>query len=154
MKCPNCGHEENRVIDSRPLIKENGIRRRRECEKCAYRFTTYEYVTLTNALVVKSNGAREEFNREKLIHSIMLACVKRPVPMDLIHGIVKDVENKILNEGLSEIQSKAIGEMVIDALKRIDKVAYIRFASVYHDFESVDEFHRRIEDLERSENTL
>ncbi|MDD3095572.1 MAG: transcriptional regulator NrdR [Candidatus Neomarinimicrobiota bacterium] len=152
MKCPNCGHEENRVVDSRPLIKENGIRRRRECEKCNYRFTTYEYVTLTNALVIKSNGAREEFNREKLIHSIMLACVKRPVPMDLILGIVKDVENKILNEGLSEIQSKQIGEMVIGALKRIDKVAYIRFASVYHDFESVDEFHRRIEDLERSEN--
>lgn len=154
MRCPNCGHEENRVIDSRPLIKENGIRRRRECEKCAYRFTTYEYVTLTNALVVKSNGAREEFNREKLIHSIMLACVKRPVPMDLIHGIVKDVENKILNESLSEIQSKEIGEMVIDTLKRIDKVAYIRFASVYHDFESVDEFHRRIEDLEKSEIPL
>lgn len=151
MKCPNCGHEENKVIDSRPLIKENGIRRRRECEKCGYRFTTYEYVTLTNALVIKSNGAREEFNREKLVRSILLACVKRPVPMDQVNGIVKDVENKIQSRGLSEISSKEIGEMVIQALRRIDKVAYIRFASVYHDFESVDEFHRRIEDLERTE---
>ncbi len=154
MKCPNCGHEENRVIDSRPLVKENGIRRRRECEKCGQRFTTYEYVSLTNALVIKSNAAREEFNREKLMRSIMLACVKRPVPMDKIHGIVKDVENKILNEGLSEIHSKDIGEMVIEALKRIDKIAYIRFASVYHDFESVDEFHRKIDDLQKSENLL
>ncbi|MCK4813986.1 MAG: transcriptional repressor NrdR [Candidatus Marinimicrobia bacterium] len=153
MKCPNCGYEENRVIDSRPLTKENGIRRRRECEKCKYRFTTYEYVSLSTALVIKSNGAREEFNREKLIRSIKLACVKRPISMDTINSIVKKVENKIMADGLSEIPSKDIGGMVIDALKEIDKVAYIRFASVYHDFESVDEFHKRIEDLEKPENT-
>ncbi len=139
MKCPNCGYEENKVIDSRPLNKENGIRRRRECEKCKYRFTTYEYVSLTTALVVKNNGTREEFNREKLIRSISLACVKRPVSMDTIHSIVKVVENKILRDGLTEIQSKIIGETVIDALKEIDKVAYIRFASVYHDFEGSGE---------------
>ncbi len=151
MRCPNCGYEENKVIDSRPLSKENGIRRRRECEKCKYRFTTYEYVSLTTALVIKSNGTREEFNREKLIRSITLACVKRPVSMDSIHTIVKSVENKILSEGLIEIQSKQIGEVVIDALKNIDKVAYIRFASVYHDFESVEEFNRRIQDLEQNE---
>ena len=150
MKCPNCGYEENKVIDSRPLNKENGIRRRRECEKCKYRFTTYEYVSLTTALVVKNNGAREEFNREKLIRSISLACVKRPVSMDAIHNIVKAVENKILSEGLIEIPSKEIGETVIEALKSIDKVAYIRFASVYHEFESVDEFHKRIQDLEQN----
>lgn len=150
MKCPNCGYEENRVIDSRPLNKENGIRRRRECEECKYRFTTYEYVSLTTALVVKNNGTREEFNREKLIRSISLACVKRPVSIDTIHNVVKVVENKILSEGLTEIASKDIGEKVIDALKSIDKVAYIRFASVYHDFESVDEFHKRIEDLEQN----
>ena len=101
MKCPNCGYEENRVIDSRPLNKENGIRRRRECEKCKYRFTTYEYVSLTTALVVKNNGTREEFNREKLIRSISLACVKRPVSIDTIHNIVKVVENKILSEGIN-----------------------------------------------------
>ena len=151
MRCPNCGYEENKVIDSRPLSKENGIRRRRECEKCKYRFTTYEYVSLTTALVIKSNGTREEFNREKLIRSITLACVKRPVSMDSIHTIVKSVENKILSEGLIEIQSKQIGEVVIDALKNIDKVAYIRFASVYHDFESVEEFNRRIQELEQNE---
>ena len=150
MRCPNCGYEENKVIDSRPLSKENGIRRRRECEKCKYRFTTYEYVSLTTALVIKSNGTREEFNREKLIRSITLACVKRPISMDSIHTIVKSVENKILSEGLIEIQSKQIGEVVIDALKNIDKVAYIRFASVYHDFESVEEFNRRIQDLEQN----
>ena len=98
MKCPNCGFEENKVIDSRPLTKENGIRRRRECEECKYRFTTYEYVSLTTALVIKSNGTREEFNREKLIRSISLACVKRPVSMDSILTIVKSVENKILSE--------------------------------------------------------
>jgi len=151
MKCPNCGFEENKVIDSRPLTKENGIRRRRECEKCKYRFTTYEYVSLTTALVIKSNGTREEFNREKLIRSISLACVKRPVSMDSILTIVKSVENKILSEGLVEIPSKQIGEVVISALKEIDKVAYIRFASVYHDFESVEEFNKRIQDLEQNE---
>ncbi|MBW6458845.1 MAG: transcriptional regulator NrdR [FCB group bacterium] len=148
MKCPNCGYEESRVVDSRPLTKDNGIRRRRECEKCRNRFTTYEYVSLTAALVIKSNGTREEFNREKLIRSIMLACVKRPVSMDAIHALVKDVENKIQAEGLTEISAKDIGEIVIDALKHIDKIAYIRFASVYHDFESVDEFNQRIRDLE------
>ncbi|MCD6447058.1 MAG: transcriptional repressor NrdR [Candidatus Marinimicrobia bacterium] len=151
MRCPNCGFDENKVIDSRPLTKENGIRRRRECEKCNYRFTTYEYVSLTTALVIKSNGTREEFNREKLIRSISLACVKRPVSMDGIHTIVKSVENKIISEGLLEIPSKQIGEVVIEALKNIDKVAYIRFASVYHDFESVEEFNRRIQDLEQNE---
>ncbi len=150
MRCPNCGFDENKVIDSRPLTKENGIRRRRECEKCSYRFTTYEYISLTTALVIKSNGTREEFNREKLIRSISLACVKRPVSMDSIHTIVKSVENKILSEGLVEIPSKQIGEVVIEALKNIDKVAYIRFASVYHDFESVEEFNRRIQDLEQN----
>jgi transcriptional repressor NrdR len=147
MKCPNCGYEESRVIDSRPLTKENGIRRRRECEKCKYRFTTYEYVSLTTALVIKSNGNREEFNREKLIRSIMLACVKRPVSMDTINSVVKDVENRIMGEGLSEVPAKEIGEIVIDALRDIDKIAYIRFASVYHDFENVDDFHQRIQDL-------
>ncbi len=151
MRCPNCGFDENKVIDSRPLTKENGIRRRRECEKCNYRFTTYEYVSLTTALVIKSNGTREEFNREKLIRSISLACVKRPVSMDGIHTIVKSVENKIISECLLEIPSKQIGEVVIEALKNIDKVAYIRFASVYHDFESVEEFNRRIQDLEQNE---
>ncbi|MFO7842026.1 MAG: transcriptional regulator NrdR [Fidelibacterota bacterium] len=154
MRCPNCGYEENRVIDSRPLNKENGIRRRRECEKCKYRFTTYEYVSLSTALVIKSNGTREEFNREKLIRSIKLACVKRPVSAESIQSIVKEMENMILTECLSEIPSTAIGELVINALKNIDKVAYIRFASVYHDFESVDEFHRRIQDLENSNNKL
>jgi transcriptional repressor NrdR len=148
MKCPNCGYEESRVVDSRPLTKDNGIRRRRECEKCRNRFTTYEYVSLTTALVIKSNGTREEFNREKLIRSIMLACVKRPVSMDTIHSLVKDVENKIQAEGLAEISAKDIGEIVIDALRNIDKIAYIRFASVYHDFENVDEFKQRIRDLE------
>ena len=151
MRCPNCGFEENKVIDSRPLTKENGIRRRRECEKCKYRFTTYEYVSLTTALVIKSNGTREEFNREKLIRSISLACVKRPVSMDSIHSIVKSVENKILSDALVEIPSKQIGEVVIEALKDIDKVAYIRFASVYHDFESIEEFNSRIQDLEKNE---
>ena len=148
MKCPNCGYEESRVVDSRPLTKDNGIRRRRECEKCRNRFTTYEYVSLTAALVIKSNGTREEFNREKLIRSIMLACVKRPVSVDTIHSLVKDVENKIQAEGLAEISAKDIGEIVIDALRNIDKIAYIRFASVYHDFENVDEFNQRIRDLE------
>lgn len=151
MKCPNCGYEENKVIDSRPLTKENGIRRRRECEKCKYRFTTYEYVSLTTALIVKNNGTREEFNREKLTRSISLACVKRPVSMEAIQNIVKTVENMILSEGMTEIPSKLIGETVIEALKNIDKVAYIRFASVYHDFETVEEFNNRIRDLEQQE---
>lgn len=150
MKCPICGCENNHVVDSRSLTKENGIRRRRECEKCKNRFTTYEYVTLSNALVIKNNGSREEFSREKVLKSIKIACVKRPVTLDNMNNAIKQIENRIASENRSEIPSKQIGEWVIGALKELDKVAYIRYASVYHDFENITEFNQRIADLENS----
>ncbi|MDD3807522.1 MAG: transcriptional regulator NrdR [Candidatus Marinimicrobia bacterium] len=148
MKCPQCNQPDTRVIDSRPLTKEIGIRRRRECPSCGYRFTTYEYIALSQVLVIKSNGTREEFNREKLIHSIQLSCTKRPVSLKTIQNIAYEIEQKIEQMGISEVKSSFIGEEVIQRLRQIDKVAYIRFASVYHEFQDVTEFKKEIKVLE------
>jgi transcriptional repressor NrdR len=150
MKCPQCDQPDTRVIDSRPLTKGIGIRRRRECPACGYRFTTYEYVALSPVLVIKSNGTREEFNREKLMHSIQLSCTKRPVPLKTIQNIAWEIEQKIEQLGLSEVKSSFIGDEVIHKLRQIDKVAYIRFASVYHEFKDVTEFKEEIKVLEEN----
>ncbi|MGC9512038.1 MAG: transcriptional regulator NrdR [Fidelibacterota bacterium] len=150
MKCPQCDQPDTRVIDSRPLTKEIGIRRRRECPACGYRFTTYEYIALSPVLVIKSNGTREEFNREKLMHSIQLSCTKRPVSLKIIQNIAWEIEQKIEQLGLSEVKSSFIGEEVIHKLRQIDKVAYIRFASVYHEFKDVTEFKEEIKVLEEN----
>ncbi|HBY17599.1 MAG TPA: transcriptional regulator NrdR [Candidatus Marinimicrobia bacterium] len=150
MKCPQCDQPDTRVIDSRPLTKEIGIRRRRECSACGYRFTTYEYIALSPVLVIKSNGTREEFNREKLMHSIQLSCTKRPVSLKTIQNITLEIEQKIEQLGLSEVKSSFIGEEVIHRLRQIDKVAYIRFASVYHEFKDVTEFKEEIKVLEEN----
>ena len=143
MLCPYCGHNDSRVIDSRDA--GDGIRRRRECLQCGLRFTTYEKVQATALLVVKRDGRREEFNRDKLLNSIRLACAKRPLPTGTIDRVVNDVEAQLQKLGRAEIPSSTIGEMVVQRLRRLDRVAYIRFASVYRDFADLETFKEEVD---------
>ncbi len=143
MVCPYCGHEDSKVIDSRDAGE--GIRRRRECLQCGLRFTTYERVQTTALLVVKRDGRREEFNRDKLMNSLRIACAKRPLPTGAIERVVSDIEGDLQKLGRAEIPSSTIGEMVIQRLKSLDRVAYIRFASVYRDFADLETFKEEVE---------
>ena len=136
MKCPFCNAEDTKVIDSRPA--DNTIRRRRQCEKCGKRFTTYERVEVIPLMVIKKDGVREEFDRSKIEKGIFRACHKRPVPVDAITGLVDDIENELIASGEKEIPSNVIGEMVMDKLAALDGVAYVRFASVYREFKALD----------------
>ena len=136
MKCPFCNAEDTKVIDSRPA--DNTIRRRRQCEKCGKRFTTYERVEVIPLMVIKKDGVREEFDRSKIEKGIFRACHKRPVPVDAITGLVDDIENELIASGEKEIPSNVIGEMVMDKLAALDGVAYVRFASVYREFKDLD----------------
>jgi transcriptional repressor NrdR len=147
MKCPFCGASSNhiRVIDTREVI--NGIRRRRECEQCKQRFTTYERIASMNLLVVKRDNRREEFDKEKLVKSMRIACSKRPVSSAAIEEAAQDIESNLYALGKSEVDSLKIGEMVMDQLQDIDDVAYVRFASVYRRFRDVDSMAEEIEQL-------
>lgn len=147
MKCPFCGHDTSKVIDSRTA--EAGIRRRRECEGCAERFTTVEQVQRAVVMVVKKDGRREEFNREKLLAGLRIAAQKRPLPTGSIEAIVDDIEGRLMASGRREIPSRVVGEMAITRLKGLDPIAYIRFASVYHQFVSLDEM---LDELNRMAN--
>ncbi|HDH96867.1 MAG TPA: transcriptional repressor NrdR [Proteobacteria bacterium] len=140
MKCPRCGHLESRVVDSR--YREGGkvIRRRRECEKCKSRFTTYERIEESEPLVIKKDGSRQPMDRNKILAGIKKACEKRPVSLEQMEAIVRKIEQYIQDQGLSEISSAEIGEMVIGELREIDEVAYVRFASVYREFKDISEF--------------
>ena len=149
MHCPYCNHFDSRVTDSRTV--ENGIRRRRECAECGARFTTYERVQATALLVVKRDSRREEFNRDKLTSGIVKACAKRPVPFREIEKIVEDVESELQRLGNIEITVTHLGEMVMERLRRLDRVAYIRFASVYRDFQDPESFEQAVKDLRESE---
>lgn len=140
MKCPFCSGEEDRVIDSRSVKDGSAIRRRRECTACGQRYTTYEYIEDMAMSVIKSNGAREPFNRQKLIRGLMLATTKRPVSSDQVEEIASYVEDVLGSKAAREVESSAIGELVMERLKEIDEVSYIRFASVYRRFQDVDEF--------------
>jgi transcriptional repressor NrdR len=140
MRCPFCGHDEDRVIDSRPSDEGSAIRRRRECITCGARFTTYEKVESLPLLVIKKDGTREPFNREKLMAGIMKSCEKRPVSTLQIEGLVNAIETQTQNSLKREISSREIGEMVMEGLKQIDEVAYVRFASVYRQFKDVNSF--------------
>ena len=148
MKCIYCGSEENKVLDSRNSDENNSIRRRRECLDCGRRFTTYETIETTPILVVKNDGSRQSFNREKLKSGIIKACEKRPVSMTQIDEIVSNIEKNIQNKLLQEVRSSQLGEMVMDALKNTDEVAYVRFASVYRHFKDIDSFKKLLEDME------
>lgn len=142
MKCPYCGFENSKVLDSRPL--EDRIRRRRECLNCQRRFTTYEEVEHAPLIVIKKDKTREEFNREKLLTSFRRACVKRDIPYSVLEKTVADIEQDLIFEGDREIPSYKIGELAMQKLVEIDDVAYVRFASVYKDFKDIDTFKREL----------
>ena len=148
MKCPFCSEEDTQVIDSRVNGQGNSIRRRRRCTNCEKRFTTYEHIELSLPQVVKQDGKREEFNRDKLLHSLTRALHKRPVPVEFIDQAVESIVTKILANGDREVYSRDLGEIVMHELKKLDKVAYIRFASVYRSFSDVEDFNNAIKDLD------
>lgn len=147
MKCPFCDNLDTKVIDSRPKEDGHAIRRRRECEVCGKRFTTYEKVEESIIMVVKKDGRREAFDRSKLINGIIKACEKRPVAVADMERVVDEIERKINNEMSKEVESTLIGEMLMEALKELDEVAYVRFASVYRQFTDVNTFVKEIEKL-------
>lgn len=146
MKCPKCKEPDTRVIDSRPVEDGFTIRRRRECPACGYRFTTYEKLEL-DIVVVKKDGRREPYNREKILAGIRKACHKRPVSEETIRNFINELELDLIQRGEREVPASYIGEKVMSALKKWDKVAYIRFASVYRDFKDVEEFIESIKEL-------
>lgn len=147
MKCPNCNKVDSIVVDSRPIHNGISIRRRRECNDCGYRYTTYEYILANPVKVIKKSGDREEYDRSKLEKSFSIACKKRPIPEDKIIQAIHSIEEKISNISNVEIEANKIGEIVMEELKDIDKVAFIRYASVYREFEDVGEFQAQIEGL-------
>lgn len=147
MKCIYCGAEESKVLDSRNSEETNAIRRRRECLVCGRRFTTYETIKTTPILVIKNDGSRQSFDAEKLKRGIIKACEKRPVSMSQIENIVSTIEKQIQNKLTQEIRSAQLGEMVMDALKAIDEVAYVRFASVYRQFKDLESFKKLLENM-------
>ena len=140
MRCPFCGHENSQVKDSRPTDDGSAIRRRRQCEDCAARFTTFERPQLRELSIVKSGGRREPFDRGKLERSIAIACRKRPVPSERIERLASSIQRQLETSGESEMESAQIGALVMDGLKALDPVAYIRFASVYKDFREARDF--------------
>ncbi len=151
MKCPFCGSLENRVINSRLTSDETSIRRRRECDKCNERFTTFEYVEKTPLIVVKRDGSRQAFDRAKITNGLLRACEKRPVSMEKIESIVSEIERDLQSEMEGEVSSLRIGEMILSRLKKLDEVAYVRFASVYRQFRDVSEFSEEVQGLLRRE---
>ncbi len=140
MKCPFCGKENTRVIDSRPAEDNNSIRRRRQCDSCTKRFTTYEKVESIPLIVIKKDQSREPYDRGKIEAGVIRSCHKRPMPVSRINALVDEIENKIFNMEEKEIASTVIGEIVMDKLKTFDSVAYVRFASVYREFKDVNTF--------------
>ena len=140
MKCPFCGYEESKVIDSRPTDEGERIRRRRECLKCTKRFTTYEMIESLPIVVIKKDGSRETLDRQKLITGMLRACEKRPVSIEMLDRAISDIETVIQNSLDREVSSDKIGELVMEKLKGIDEVAYVRFASVYRQFKDINTF--------------
>ncbi len=145
MKCPFCASTDSRVLDTREV--GDGIRRRRECQSCKQRFTTYEQVAKVNLLVVKRDGRREPFDRQKLFDGVLRACTKRPISTEDIEQLVTNVETGLYNLGKAEVPSRVIGEMVIERLRDLDEVAYVRFASVYRSFSDLEALKREVDDL-------
>ena len=147
MKCPFCAHENTKVIDSRPADDNNSIRRRRECEKCGKRFTTYEKIEAIPLVVIKKDNTRETYDRSKIERGILRSCHKRPVSVGEIERAVDDIENRIFNMELKEIESSVIGEIVMERLMDLEEVAYVRFASVYREFKDVNTFMNEIKKI-------
>ncbi len=147
MRCPHCGFNGSRVLDSRPIHEGKAIRRRRECEDCSQRFTTFEMIEEKPVIVIKKDGSREEFNREKILRGLMRACEKRPVPIERLEELVMNIERTLRERDQLEISTSQIGEMVLDRLIDVDEVAYVRFASVYRQFKDMNMFVKELEDL-------
>ncbi len=147
MKCIYCGCEESKVLDSRSTDETNSIRRRRECLNCGRRYTTYETVETTPILVVKTDGSRQPFDRAKIINGMIKACEKRPVSLTQIETVAMDIEKSLQNKLLQEVNSAELGEMVMNALKQLDEVAYVRFASVYRQFKDITSFKKLLEEM-------
>jgi transcriptional repressor NrdR len=147
MNCPFCSHPESRVIDSRETESKEAIRRRRECEACGQRFTTYEKIEEIPITVRKRDGSTELFHPDKLLHGLTRACTKRRVPVEQLAGVVTDIERQLREESAYEVTSERLGKMALERLREVDLVAYVRFASVYRQFESVDEFKKELEYL-------
>ncbi|OPJ56868.1 transcriptional regulator NrdR [Alkalithermobacter paradoxus] len=147
MRCPFCNYIESKVIDSRPTDEGTSIRRRRECDNCKNRFTTYEKLEYITLMVVKKDGTRESFDRNKIINGIIKSCEKRPVSIEQIEEIVCSIENTIHKSMIKEISSQKIGELIIDKLKDIDEIAYVRFASVYRQFKDINTFLQELEKI-------
>ena len=145
MKCPFCGSSNSRVIDTRGA--EGGIRRRRECEDCSRRFTTYERVAPLRLMVIKQDGRREPFDRDKIVRGIQIACAKRPIQTEEIEEMVSSIESELYHRGSREVTSREIGEMVMHSLRRLDEVAYIRFATIYRSFADVEDLSEEIQSL-------
>ena len=152
MRCPFCGYSESRVIDSRPTDEGNSIRRRRECLSCGSRFTTYETVESLPIIVVKKDGSRETFDRSKLLGGLVKACEKRQVPLSWLEKLVADIEQYISNSLTREVKSEYIGELAMNELKKIDEVAYVRFASVYRQFKDINTFMEELTKLLNKDN--
>ena len=147
MRCPKCGCEESKVVDSRPSENNDAIRRRRECTSCGFRFTTYERCEELPLVVVKRDGRKETFDRQKLMRGLVTATVKRDVPMSTLTGLIDDIESELRDGQTLEVSSEDLGSMVLKRLISVDKVAYVRFASVYRDFKDVDEFSEELRSL-------
>ena len=147
MKCPFCGNLEDKVIDSRTSREGNAIRRRRECLKCGKRFTSYERVEDIVPMVVKKDGRREPFERVKILTGLKKACEKRPIGMETLEGVTDSIEKKLIGLGVKEIQSTWVGEEVMNSLRELDKVAYVRFASVYRQFKDINELMKEVKTL-------
>ncbi|MHC5248023.1 transcriptional regulator NrdR [Enterococcus sp. LJL120] len=147
MRCPKCQHNNSRVIDSRQTDDGRTIRRRRECENCGFRFTTFERIEATPLLVVKKNGSREEFNRDKILRGLIRSAEKRPVAMEQMEQVVDDVENRVRSLGENEVSTNLIGEYVMENLVNLDEIAYIRFASVYRQFKDMSVFLKELQEI-------
>ena len=147
MKCPFCGDDNTRVIDSRPADDNEAIRRTRQCDECGKRFTTYEKVETIPLIVIKKDKNRETYDRSKIESGVVRSCHKRPVSVDQIEACVDEIENKIFNLGVREIESEKIGEIVMDQIRDLDQVAYVRFASVYRQFKDADTFMSELKKL-------
>lgn len=152
MKCPYCGYSESKVIDSRPTDEGERIRRRRECLNCAKRFTTYEVIETVPVVVVKKDKTREAFDRNKLLNGLLRACEKRPVPLETLERIVDEIETLLQNSLDREVPSTLIGTYAMDKLKKVDEVAYVRFASVYREFKDINTFMDELNKIKAERN--
>jgi len=147
MKCPSCGYEEDKVVDSRTTKEGAAIRRRRECMKCGKRFTTYEYIEQAPLMVVKKDGRREQYNRDKLLTGLIKACEKRPVPREQLDKLVDEIEGATFGKFKNEVKTSELGNEVMERLQQLDEIAYVRFASVYRQFKDINQFMKELKSL-------